>query len=591
MFNFFKRRYKRIIADIEILNKVPMEIAIYDLQGRYQFVNEHYLPDRTMARAIIGKDDLYYFTVAGIYEECAGERKHQFERALAERKITRFTERLEYKNTGKVLYYKRFFQPMYSRNGKKITGMSFFGSNITAIILAQKELKYLAYHDKLTGLRNRDAFNEMLDQIILDAERDTNGRQIAILYLDLDNFKLVNDSLGHDIGDKLLKEVSERMEATLRKNDLNFRLGGDEFVCIAKGIASDYQAGIIAEKLIKSISSPYNIMGHHINYLSVSIGISLFPNDGDNRETLVKNADIAMYHAKKSGKDNYHFHSDTGRVKSDDRLKMEKNLRELIKSKQFDQQLKLVYQPIVEDIGDNKYKIIGFESLLRWNSSELGNIPPDIFIPIAEKHNLIQKIGDWVLQNSCIQYKRITDKYKIPLYISVNFSAKQLFSTIVVDKINALLKKLNIKPENLQLELTETSFLSSEPQVNQNLRTLQKMGIKIAIDDFGIGFASLVYLQKVPASTIKIDKSFTQKVNNSEQHQDLVKSIIEMGKNLNKNIIAEGVEKTEQVQFLKSHKCIKYQGYLFSKPLPIKEFEKILEKKTENHYEINLEAD
>jgi diguanylate cyclase (GGDEF)-like protein len=465
--------------------------------------------------------------------------------------------------------------------------MSFFGSNITAIILAQKELKYLAYHDKLTGLRNRDSFNEMLDQIILDAERDSIGRQVALLYLDLDNFKLVNDSLGHDIGDKLLKEVADRMQDTLRKNDLTFRLGGDEFICIAKGITSDYQAGIIAEKLISSISAPYDLKGNNINYLSVSIGIAIFPQDGTDREALVKKADTAMYQAKKGGKDNFHFHSESGRIKSEDRLKMEKNLRELIKSKKYDEQLSLHYQPIVEVVGDHQYKTIGFEALLRWTSPEMGSIPPDVFIPIAEKHNLIQELGEWVLKNACQQYKKWIGKYNIPLYVSVNFSAKQLLSETIVGRINQLLKKMGIKPDCLQLELTETTFLASDPQVSQNLRTLQKMGIRIAIDDFGIGFASLVYLQKVPASTIKIDKSFIHRLESSPQDQELVKSIIEMGKNLHKRIIAEGVEKIEQAQILREHDCTRYQGYLFSKPLVAEDFEKILAKKDDFHFSIS----
>ncbi len=424
----------------------------------------------------------------------------------------------------------------------------------------------------------------MMDQIILDAERDTINKQVALLYLDLDNFKLVNDSLGHDIGDKLLKDVAERMQNTLRRNDLTFRLGGDEFICIAKGITSDYQAGIIAEKLITAISAPYELKGHVINYLSVSIGIALFPQDGSKREALVKKADSAMYQAKKSGKDNFHFHSESGRLKSEDRLKMEKNLRELIKSKQYDEQLTLHYQPIVEEVKEGQYNCLGFETLLRWTSPEMGSVPPDIFIPIAEKHNLIQEIGDWVLKNACIQYKRLSDIYNIPLYVSVNFSAKQLLSNTIVGRINQMLKNMKISPDCLQLELTETTFLASDPQVSQNLRTLQKMGVQIAIDDFGIGFASLVYLQKVPASTIKIDKSFIQRLENSPQDQDLVRSIIEMGKNLNKNIIAEGVEKIEQAQFLRSLNCTKFQGYLFSKPLAIEDFEVLLQQRSDGKF-------
>jgi EAL domain-containing protein (putative c-di-GMP-specific phosphodiesterase class I) len=258
--------------------------------------------------------------------------------------------------------------------------------------------------------------------------------------------------------------------------------------------------------------------------------------------------------------------------------------REMIKSKKYNEELSLVYQPIVQDASNGNYKIIGFETLLRWNSPECGSVPPDIFIPMAEKHNLIQEIGDWVLNQSCMEFKRISDTYQIPLYVSVNFSAKQLLSQNIVRKIDQLLKKNKMSPQSLQLELTETSFLSSDTQVGQNLKTLEKLGIKIAIDDFGIGFASLVYLQKVSASIIKIDKSFIHQVDIDEQHQDLVKSIIVMGRSLNKDIVAEGVEKQEQLSFLKEHDCDKYQGYLFSKPVNVEEFEHMLIREKEGSF-------
>jgi len=567
----------------EILDKVPMEVAVYSTKGNYTFVNRQYVPDGDLAREIIGRDDEYLFRLLGIDVESARMRRDNFNKALTEKRTVRFTEKLHFKAKDKIVYYKRFFQPVFAENGEDIKAVTLFGSNITAIIHAQQELKYIAHHDKLTGLHNRDAFNEQLDQIILEAERDPLNRLTAIIFCDLDNFTLVNDSLGHDAGDKVLREAAQRMKDTLRKSDQIFRLGGDEFVCLAKNIRNDLDASRIAMKLIEALSSPYYFSGAKISYLSNSVGIVLFPRDGKDRDTLVKRADMAMYTAKKEGKNGYRFFSQKLNDESQNRLKLERDLHDLVNNCSFDNHLRVFYQPIVERSLKGGFKIIGSEALLRWQNPEMGLIPPKVFIPIAEENNLIEPIGEWVFYQSCKEFRKLAEEFNYPLYVSVNFSAKQLHSKNLIPGIEKIIAEFNVSPENLQFELTETSYLVDDKMVAANLKQIEELGIRIAIDDFGVGFASLVYLLKVPATVIKIDRSFISRLTTNRRHRDLVKSIIILGKNLNKEVIAEGVEKMEQVDFLKEQQCDKYQGYLFSKPMPFGDYRKLLQKDKEIH--------
>ncbi|MGD9900861.1 MAG: putative bifunctional diguanylate cyclase/phosphodiesterase [Calditrichaceae bacterium] len=562
-----------------LLQKVPMEVAVYNSEGKYEFVNELYLVDAKLRKSILGKDDDYFFKLMGISSDSSLKRKENFARVLTEKKTIRFTEELYFHEKNKSLYYKRYYQPIFKDNeSKEISHICFFGSNLTAVVLSQKELKYLAYHDKLTGLRNRDAFYEQLDQILLESERDAARSINAVLFCDLDNFKLVNDTLGHDIGDMVLKEAAKRMNDSLRKSDYVFRLGGDEFTVIARRLKQEFQASTVAERLIKNLSEPYFIKNHKITYLTPSIGIVFFPRDGKDRETLVKNADIAMYNAKKRGKNNYQFFSKDMTDKSMNRLKIENNLRTMVKDKTFDKQLKMVYQPIIEKKTNGDYKVVGSEALVRWQNPELGAVPPVSFIPIAEENNLINRLGDWIFNKTCQEFNSVIRKINPNLYVSINLSAKQLKSTNMIKSLERILKASDIDPKYIQLELTETSYLDDQKEVITNINELNRLGIKLAIDDFGIGFASLVYLHKIPATSIKIDRSFIQHIGTSEKNKELVKSIIVLGQNLNKEVIAEGVEEPEHLAFLGAQKCYKYQGYLFSKPLDLADFGKLVEK-------------
>jgi len=564
--------------DYEFFQNLPTEFAIFDLSGNYKFANSKYIREAQIREQVIGQNDDFYFDKVGISDECVAKRKEMFERVVQERKTVRFTEKLIFTRTNKTLYYKRSFQPVFKNgNSETLSEVHFFGDNMTAVIHSQQELKFLAYHDKVTGLRNREAFYQELDQVIYESERRTDESLSAVLFCDLDNFKLVNDSLGHDVGDNVLQEVANRMKKCLRKSDFVFRLGGDEFTVLVKNLKHDYEAGDIAEKLIKNLALPYEIGTHKINYLTVSTGIVIFPRDGSERESLVKRADTAMYNAKKNGKNNFRFFSEAMTAQSLERLKVENNLRMIVNGQKFEDEFVLYYQPIIEKKRNGNFKIIGAEALIRWQNEEMGFVSPEKFIPIAEKTDLINYIGEWVLRKGCFDLKDLNERFKRPLYVSVNFSAKQLRYADVVENLKKVIQETGINPANLQLELTETAYLDKQVAIIDRIKELEDMGCTIAIDDFGVGYASLAYLQKIPASTIKIDRSFISDMHMSEDHETFVKAILTLGKNLNKEIIAEGVERMQHLDILSMQKCYKYQGFLFSKPMLIEDLREFIQ--------------
>ncbi len=571
---------KNCLEHFRILEDIPLEIAVYDLQGSLVFLNSHFYTNGLAHEIVLGKDDSFFFKETGMHPEQSGKRHQNFQKALDSRQIVRFTEKLVSEKNNRTLYYKRTFQTIYGgRDDEKFIAL--FGSNITAVILSQKELKYLAFHDKLTALGNRDAFNSQLDQMLLEAQRLPKKPSSAIIFCDLDNFKLVNDSLGHDSGDLLLIECAQRMRNILRRSDYIFRLGGDEFVILLKNLNGDVLASRVAEKIIKELSKPFYIKNQSINYITASIGIALYPADGLEREDLLNKADMAMYAAKKDSKNNFRFYSDEMTAKARERSTIVKNLRELISSKDYKKQFHMVYQPIVEKSGNGHFRIIASEALLRWDHPQMGAISPSLFIPIAEESNLITHFGEWILKRSLEDFKYLQDGFADQsLYISVNISAKQLNLPNLPGMVQAAAASSLLAPASIQIEITETSFLDEESTAFKNIHALQKLGFRFAIDDFGVGFASLSYLQKIPANVIKIDQSFVRKGISCNKNCELVKAIIALGKNLNKEVIAEGVEEREHLDFLNANQCYKYQGNLFSKPLLLNDLEKILSKQT-----------
>ncbi|MCC5893901.1 MAG: EAL domain-containing protein [Alkalibacterium sp.] len=424
-----------------------------------------------------------------------------------------------------------------------------------------EEFSYLAYHDPLTHLNNRVKFKETLDCQMKRA----GDHIIALLLIDLDRFKIVNDTLGHQFGDDILVKIAERIEAVLESDMQVFRLGGDEFAVIIPQ-AEDYKSEAIAEAILKNLKKPFIINDHEIT-LTASIGVSMFPKNGASYEELFKYADAAMYLAKDNGKNGYKFYDDELSLVMTRRMRIESDLRKGLE----DQQFELYYQSKVELISE---KIIGMEALLRWNHPELGWISPVEFIPIAEETGQIVSIGEWVLKEACMQTKRWQNLGLPPIRVSVNVSVKQFQHGGLLAIVNRALYESGLQPEYLEIEVTE-SIMQDTKESTAILHKLRELGISISIDDFGTGYSSLTVIQHLPIDTIKLDKSFIDDIGNKNQLA-MVKTILSLGENLGLNVVAEGIETSEQLMKLLESKCRIGQGYLFSKPVAADEFEQLL---------------
>ncbi|MFY9079583.1 EAL domain-containing protein [Aliarcobacter cryaerophilus] len=425
----------------------------------------------------------------------------------------------------------------------------------------KKEFFLMARTDSLSGLANRNSLQEFLDRLIPTAKR--KQEEFAFLFLDLDHFKTINDSLGHNIGDELLKKISGILKKVLRPNDFIARVGGDEFVLIIQDYKSNLELTNIIKRVHKQLSKPWVIQTHPVE-TTCSIGIAIFPQDGKDQISLMKSADIAMYEAKKHGRNQYHFFTKELNDKLLKIINLNKQMRIALKNGDY----QLFYQPKV-CLKDSK--IIGVEALIRWIDKEKGFIPPSDFIPLAEENDFIIDLGDWIVEEALNQYLDWKNK-GIDIVMSINISAKQFlqnrFAENLIEKINS--KK--IEPNRIILELTEYILIDQNNSVYSTLRKLNEFGVSISLDDFGTGYSSLSYLKKYPIDYLKIDKSFIDDSCNS-QGKVFIETIVKMGQTLNMKIVAEGVETQEQVEYLKSISCNLYQGYYFSKPIKAKELE------------------
>lgn len=425
----------------------------------------------------------------------------------------------------------------------------------------KKEFFLMARTDSLSGLANRNSLQEFLDRLIPTAKR--KKEEFAFLFLDLDHFKTINDSLGHNIGDELLQKISGILKKVLRPNDFIARVGGDEFVLIIQDYKSNLELTNIIKRVQKQLSKPWVIQTHPVE-TTCSIGIAIFPQDGKDQISLMKSADIAMYEAKKHGRNQYHFFTKELNDKLLKIINLNKQMRIALKNGDY----QLFYQPKV-CLKDSK--IIGVEALIRWIDKEKGFIPPSDFIPLAEENDFIIELGDWIVEEALNQYLDWKNK-GIDIVMSINISAKQFlqnrFAENLIEKINS--KK--IEPNRIILELTEYILIDQNNSVYSTLRKLNEFGVSISLDDFGTGYSSLSYLKKYPIDYLKIDKSFIDDSCNS-QGKVFIETIVKMGQTLNMKIVAEGVETQEQVEYLKSISCNLYQGYYFSKPIKAKELE------------------
>jgi diguanylate cyclase (GGDEF)-like protein len=423
---------------------------------------------------------------------------------------------------------------------------------------ADDRIEYLASHDSLTGLPNRETFNELLHYAIEAAHR--HERQFAVLFIDLDRFKVINDSLGHDAGDILLVEIASRLRGGLRSSDVVARLGGDEFVVILEETADRDDVEHIARDLLSALSQPLQLSGHEC-HTTASIGIAMYPSDGSDVQTLTKNADMAMYIAKEDGKNGFRFFNKAIRTQSIERLTLETALRRALDRNQF----ALHYQPKVDmETG----QITGVEALLRWTHPELGVLPPAQFVPLAEETGLIVPIGRWVLKEACAQNMAWQRRGLRPVSMAVNLSPRQFADEHLLQDVDEALLASGMSPVLLQLEVTESMVMRNVSRAIKVLDAIQSRGIRLAIDDFGTGYSSMSLMKQFPIDTIKIDRSFVRDLPNDSEDQAIAQAIISMGKALGMTVIAEGVETLEQQAFLRSHDCDEMQGYLFSRPLP-----------------------
>jgi len=423
----------------------------------------------------------------------------------------------------------------------------------------EEHLDKLAYYDVTTNLPNRHFFHKQLDQAV--KRSISNNQKMVLLFLDLDNFKIVNDTAGHKAGDLLLKQESSRLSSVLRSNDYICRIGGDEFAIIIENVNDIDAISTVTKKCIESLSSPFELDGK-IFFIGVSIGISTCPDDTKTSNDLLINADMAMYEAKIKGKNNYQYFNREMNKKHSHKFQVESDLRDAISKNQ----LELYYQP---QIASNDEKIVGFEALMRWTHPEKGNIPPDVFIPIAEKTGLILPIGKWLIDTACKHANQFIESGINDFTIAINISGIQVRDKSFVKNITDSLNHTGLDPKHLEIELTESTLMDDSELVIEKVNELKKLGIKIAIDDFGTGFSSMSYLKSFPVSKLKIDKGFITGLPDSNEDIAIVRAIIAMSHGLNINVIAEGVERQDQVRILKDYNCDMFQGFYYAKPVPI----------------------
>jgi len=428
----------------------------------------------------------------------------------------------------------------------------------TQLTQAFKQMEHMAYHDVLTELPNRRLFEERLTRELQAAQE--KGELVAVLFLDLDRFKYINDAFGHGIGDRLLQAVSERLSFCMRPGDTVSRQGGDEFTLLMPGIASPQEVEERAQRIYSSFQCPFTVDGQEI-HITLSMGIALYPHDGDNAVDLMKHVDTAMYLAKESGKNNYQFYTSALHEMGYTRMSLENALHKALDRGEF----RLHYQAQVCLETDTT---IGVEALVRWQHPEHGLVSPALFIPLAEETGLIVPIGDWVLREACRSARRWQDAGLRPFKVGVNLSPRQFLQENLVERVASVLAETGLDPQYLDLEITESVAMHNVDHVIAKLQALKNLGVQISIDDFGTGYSSLSYLKKFPINTLKIAQPFVQDVNANADDAAIVQAIIAMAHSLNLSVIAEGVETDEQLGFLRSLHCDSVQGYLFSKPLP-----------------------
>ena len=456
---------------------------------------------------------------------------------------------------------------LHDRNGELLGYLGAI-SDISELKAAQIQMENLAFYDPLTGLANRRLFKNRLEKAVKSVLR--SGSSMALMFLDMDQFKRINDTLGHDAGDILLKEVSNRLSATVRENDTVSRIGGDEFTILLTDVHHTADVLVVAEKLLLALAKPIRIKGQDI-VTTVSIGITLTPDDSTDVNTLMKNADLAMYRAKELGRNNFQFFSEDMNQSILEHLSLEKEINEAINREQFS----LVFQPKISLFD---YSVTGVETLIRWQHPEKGMITPDRFIPVAEETGQIIEIGSWVLEQSCRQISSLIRSNVLPntAKVAVNLSARQFTDPSLLARINSVIEISQIPPHCLELEITESTLMEDVESAIQIMQEIKKIGVAIAIDDFGTGYSSLAYIKRFPIDVLKVDRSFVMDIPDDKNDMAITAAVIAMAHKLSMTVVAEGVETQEQLHFLRQNNCDEGQGYLFSRPLSLGQLHQFL---------------
>ncbi|MCS7463169.1 EAL domain-containing protein [Paenibacillus doosanensis] len=535
-------------------------ISIIDAEGRFLYVSPSH-------HSLLGYE-LSDFERRYMYEWIHEEDRETFHKAVQEQRITGKSSlllefRIHTKHNDDYDMETRI-NPVIDPSGT-VSSLILVMRNITERKSSERKIRHLAYHDTLTDLPNRRLFMDRLRKEIHQAKQ--LRLQLAIMFLDLDRFKNINDSLGHEAGDLILIEAAQRISQCIRSNDMVARLGGDEFIVLLTNISSSEEVESISRRIQTSLQEPIGFNGKSF-HISCSMGIAIFPADGREPKELMKRADMALYAVKDSGRNGISFFRVDMEERSLERILLENELKKAIQQEQFH----IDYQPKL-DLATGE--LIGMEALVRWNHPELGRIPPNKFIPIAEETGLILPLGEWVLRRGCEQNKKWQDQGYLPLKLSVNLSVRQFYQSDLLVKIKEILQQTGLEPQWLELEVTESVF-SDMDNAAAILQKIRDLGIHTSIDDFGTGYSSFGYIQRLPIDTLKIDASFIRDIHQNKESHAIVKAILTIAQTLGLNVIAEGVENEEQLAVLSEDGCDQGQGFLFSKPLSGHDFEKYL---------------
>ena len=547
----------------EIIDNAGEGIAVYDRELRYLLWNRS-MEEMTglPAAEVLGRSALELFP--HLREQHVDEL---LRRAFAGESVASPDVHYYIPSTGRSGWVSAVYRPHYDEAGE-IVGVIGLIRDVTQRKEAEQQIEYQAYHDALTGLANRRLFQEHLSLALALAQRRTST--VAVLFLDLDHFKVINDSLGHTIGDELLREISRRLRGSVREGDTVARVGGDEFTVVLQELPGGDAAAVVAQKILRTVAEPIEIGGHRL-YVTTSIGITLFPEDGDDAETLLRHADTAMYRAKAEGRNTYQMATRELSRTTHERMMLENGLHHALEHGEF----ALLYQPQIES-DDGELSIVGMEALLRWNHPQRGVVTPEHFIGLAEDRGLILPIGDWVIREACHAARRFHDHGFPRFRVAVNLSARQFRDPSLLSTVESALADSGIDPRTLELEITESVAMQDVELTMSALTEFRKRGVTIAIDDFGTGHSSLSYLKRFPIDALKIDKGFVLDLPDKFEDAAIVSSVIQLANGLGLRVIAEGVEKREQLDFLRDAGCRELQGYYFSYPVPLEEVEKLV---------------